>query len=98
MFGCPASFINNNMFAGVHRDFIILRLSEADRNEIKAKYDEVGQFEPFEGRPMKEYIGFPDWLSSDRQEFMDWLSPSYEFANKLPPKVKKPKKKKKVKS
>lgn len=54
MFGCPAYFINNNMFAGMHGDFIILRLSEADRDEVKAKYDEVGQFEPFEDRPMKE--------------------------------------------
>jgi len=94
MFGCPAYFINNNMFALVHGDLIILRLSVADRDKIKAEYDEIGHFDPSGGRPMKEYIGFPDWLSSDRMEFSDWLSRSYGFTNKMPPKVKKPKKKK----
>ncbi len=54
MFGSVTFFVNNNMFAGVHEDNVILRLSEADRQEIFSNYDEVTQFTPM-GRVMKEY-------------------------------------------
>ena len=33
MFGCPAWFVNGNMFAGAFADRIFLRLSEEDRRE-----------------------------------------------------------------
>ncbi|MCK7500271.1 MAG: TfoX/Sxy family protein [Comamonadaceae bacterium] len=32
MFGCPAFFAQGNMFAGVYRSSIFLRLGEEDRN------------------------------------------------------------------
>jgi len=95
MFGCPAYFINNNMFAGVHQDIIILRLSEQDRAEIRKEHDEIGPFEPFEGRPMKEYVGFPEPLASDADIFAPWVKRSFEWAVTLPPREKKKKKPKK---
>ena len=94
MFGCPAYFINNNMFAGVHQETILLRLSEEDRAEIQKTYDEVAPFEPFEGRPMKEYIGLPEPLASDGELFHSWVKRSYEWARTLPPREKKKKPKK----
>lgn len=94
MFGCPAYFINNNMFAGVHQDVIILRLSENDRREIAAASDEIVNFEPMEGRPMREYMAVPEPFASDRREFAKWVDRAYEFARSLPPKEKKGKKKK----
>jgi len=96
MFGCPAYFINNNMFAGVHQDTILLRLSEQDRAEIQALYDEVVPFEPFEGRPMREYVGLPEPLASDSGLFAPWVKRSYEWVATLPPKEKKKKKPKKA--
>ncbi len=94
MFGTPAYFVNDNMFAGAWQDVIILRLSAADRDEIKNVSDEIVAFEPMEGRPMKEYVAVPEPFTSDRREFMRWVDKAYEFARSLPPKVKKEKKKK----
>ena len=88
MFGCPAYFINNNMFAGFHQDTILLRLSEKDRAEIQKMYDEIAPFEPFEGRPMKEYVGFPDPLASDSELLNSWVKRSFEWASTLSPKEK----------
>ena len=34
MFGYPALFVNGNMFAGLVRDMMVLRLSERDRTEF----------------------------------------------------------------
>jgi TfoX/Sxy family transcriptional regulator of competence genes len=94
MFGTPAYFVNDNMFAGAWQDVIILRLSAADRDEIMGASDEVVPFEPMEGRPMKEYVAVPEPFASDKREFAGWLARSYEYARSLPPKVKKKKKKK----
>ncbi|WP_455392777.1 TfoX/Sxy family protein [[Eubacterium] cellulosolvens] len=94
MFGCPAYFVNNNMFTAVHQDNIVLRLSEENRNMIKSEYDEVEAFEPMKGRVMKEYIVVPEVLYSDTEEFDNWIKLSYQYASKLPPKQEKGKKKK----
>jgi TfoX/Sxy family transcriptional regulator of competence genes len=93
MFGTPAYFVNNNMFAGVWQDVIILRLSASDKEEIQKASDEIVPFEPMEGRPMREYVAVPEPFAADSREFAAWLSRSYEFAKTLPPKVKKEKKK-----
>jgi TfoX/Sxy family transcriptional regulator of competence genes len=94
MFGTPAYFVNDNMFAGAWQDVIILRLPAAERDEIKSVSDEIVAFEPMEGRPMKEYVAVPEPFTSDRREFMRWVDKAYEYARSLPPKVKKEKKKK----
>jgi TfoX/Sxy family transcriptional regulator of competence genes len=94
MFGCPAYFINNNMFTGVHQDNIILRLSEEHRTKIKTEYDEAEPFEPMEGRVMKEYMVVPEVLYSDTEEFDTWMKLSYQFVSQLPPKQKKSRKQK----
>lgn len=95
MFGCPAYFVNNNMFTGVHQDNIILRLSENGRKKIQDKYDEAEPFEPMKGRVMKEYIVVPEVVYSDSDEFNHWLKQSYEYVSQLPPKQNKKKKGKK---
>jgi TfoX/Sxy family transcriptional regulator of competence genes len=93
MFGCPAYFVNNNMFAGAWQDVIILRLSPTDREKIQEASDEVVPFEPTAGRPMKEYVAVPEPFTSDRREFTTWLGRAYDYAKSLPPKEKKEKKK-----
>jgi TfoX/Sxy family transcriptional regulator of competence genes len=97
MFGCPCYFVNNNMFAGVHQEVIIMRLSPDDRAAIVKEHDEVGNFEPMEGRPMREYMALPETIVEDEQEFQKWMDKSYTFASSLPPKEKKKRKPRKKK-
>jgi TfoX/Sxy family transcriptional regulator of competence genes len=86
MFGCPAYFVNDPMFAGVHQDSVILRLSEADRKALLAECDEAAPFEPMPGRPMREYLVVPESLCGDRTAFAGWLERSFGYARSLPPK------------
>lgn len=58
MFGSPVYFVNDNMFAGVHQDGIMLRLRPEDQNRLSAEHDEAVPFEPM-GRRMKEYVVLP---------------------------------------
>jgi len=95
MFGSPTFFVNNNMFAGVHQDTIIIRLSEQDRQEIQSSYDEAAPFEPMEGRIMKEYIALPESLCHNAEILQEWLTRSYQYALSLP--FKEPKRSKRKK-
>ena len=91
MFGYPAFFVNNNMFAGLHRDSMIIRLSESDRERIVSDFDEATIFEPMPGRKMKEYIELPEAVYGDSRLLDAWLKRSFDFASALP--LKEPKKK-----
>ena len=97
MFGCPAYFINGNMFTGVHQSNIILRLTEDDRRLMMEDYDEAVPFEPFPGRPMKEYITVPSVVYDNPPVFRSWLDRSFKYAAALPPKQPKSKSVKKEK-
>ena len=88
MFGASTYFINGNMFLGIHEDRLIMRLSEADRHEIQALYDDVEPFEPAEGRFMKEYITLPESVYGQPDVLDKWLHRSYQYAQSLKPKVK----------
>ena len=88
MFGASTYFVKGNMFAGIHEDTIILRLSERDRQEIMKTYDEVRPFEPVEGRLMKEYVALPETLYDQPDVFRKWLRRSFEYASSLKPKEK----------
>lgn len=93
MFGASTFFVNGNMFAGIHEDTIILRLSEADRRQIISQYDEVKLFEPMPGRFMKEYVTLPESVYHQPDVFRKWLERSYRYAASLKPKAKPVKKK-----
>jgi TfoX/Sxy family transcriptional regulator of competence genes len=84
MFGSPTFFVNNNMFAGVHQDTVILRLAEADRAALFKEHPDIGLFTPMEGRPMKEYAALPYDFYEDREAFRELLEKSYTFAASLP--------------
>ncbi len=93
MFGCPSYFVNDNMFAGLHQDRPILRLSPQDRESILSRWDEATIFEPMAGRPMREYVVVPESLYNDAAAFQEWLDRSFSYASSLPPKASKGKKK-----
>jgi TfoX/Sxy family transcriptional regulator of competence genes len=91
MFGGPAWFTaGGNLFAAAHQHNVILRLSEQDRLELLAESDEVALFEPMPGRPMKEYVALPESLYIDAKWLDKWLHRSFNYANTLPIKEKKP--------
>jgi TfoX/Sxy family transcriptional regulator of competence genes len=95
MFGCPAFFIHDNMFAGVFADSIFIRLSEKDREELQKTFDEAAPFEPIPGRIMKEYMTLPEPVITNSEVLHDWLECSWQYARSLPPKEKKSVRKKK---
>ena len=94
MFGCPAYFVNNNRFAGVRQDTILIKLRESDREAFLSTYPDASLFEPTKGRPMREFVTLPEDLRRDSKLLKHWLERSYGYASSLFPKIKKPKKKK----
>ena len=93
MFGGPCYWCGGNMFAAVHQESIIVRLGEQDRAELLAAPG-AHLFEPMEGRPMREYVAFPEAMLADRDTLRAWLGKGLAYAASLPPKEKKPRKKK----
>ena len=91
MFGCPAYFTGGNMFAGVWQQTMMLRLSEDDRAEVAAAGGRP--FEPMPGRAMKEYVALPPGMVGDRDAAAVWVRKAAAYAASLPPKEKKPRKK-----
>ena len=86
MFGYPCSFLNGNMFTGLHEENWVLRLSELDREEIKKQGAQP--FVPM-GRTMKEYVLLPDVIKENSKDLQSWIQRSIEFVSSLPPKAKK---------
>ncbi|MHB1347889.1 MAG: TfoX/Sxy family protein [Candidatus Humimicrobiaceae bacterium] len=87
MFGYPVTFINGNMFMGVHGDSVILRLPENHRTEF-LELESAKQFEPMPGRLMKEYVVIPDWMFDDKPVLSSWIDRSFEYTSALPLKLK----------
>ncbi len=95
MFGYPCAFYNGNMWTGLFADNWMLRLSESDREAVLAELPNAGRFEPMPGRTMKEYIALSKPLAMPFDSLTAWLDRSYAFVRTLPPKEKKPPRKKK---
>jgi TfoX/Sxy family transcriptional regulator of competence genes len=92
MFGCPAYFTGGNLFAGVWQETWMLRLSGDDRATVTAAGGRP--FEPMPGRAMKEYVALPPAMLTDRDAATAWVRKAAAFAASLPPKEKKPRKRK----
>jgi len=88
MFGYPCSFLNGNLFMGLHGDGMILRLAEEQRAELLREHG-AKVFEPMPGRPMREYVVVPKSILEDRQTLAKWIDRSRTFAASLKPKPKK---------
>jgi TfoX/Sxy family transcriptional regulator of competence genes len=90
MFGYPCIFANGQLCAGVHQENIMFRLSEDDRKTFIAA-EGATQFEPMPGRPMKEYVTFPQRLFDTPDKMIGWLEKSVAYTKGLPPKPEKKK-------
>ena len=71
MFGCPAGFVNGNMFCGAHQEDVLVRLDEAER-EKALKRPGFKQFEPM-GKPMREYVCVPPEKAADVAYLKRWV-------------------------
>jgi hypothetical protein len=84
MFGGVCHLIQGNMFAGVYKEFLILRLGEAAAVEALSK----PYTKPFDitGRPMKGWVMVgPDGVLTD-DDLSAWLEQARAFALSLPAK------------
>ncbi len=76
MFGCPAAFVNGNLFAGLHEDRLMVRLPALAKERPCVLL----------GRTMKDYALFPDALEMADCELAHWIAQAYAFARALPAK------------
>ena len=88
VFGYPAAVINGHMFAGLHQEDLILRLSEADRAKL-LKRPGAKLFEPMPGRPMREYVVVPPSILDSETQLNIWLEKALTYTRSLPPKAPK---------
>jgi TfoX/Sxy family transcriptional regulator of competence genes len=84
MFGCPAGFVNGNMFCGAHQGDILIRLEEKAR-EKALREPGFAPFNPM-GRPMKEYVCVPRERTTDAAYLKRWFRRAHDYAATLPPK------------
>jgi TfoX/Sxy family transcriptional regulator of competence genes len=84
MFGGVCCLLNGNMFCGVHKDFLILRLGE----KISENTLELPHVRPFDitGKPMKGWVMVEQEGFRSDSELRDWLKKAKEFVKTLPSK------------
>jgi len=84
MFGGVAFLVNGNMSVGVHKDWLIARLS----TEAAAEALQRPGAKPMDitGRPMKGWLMIaPDGVANE-ESLRAWVDESVAFAASLPPK------------
>lgn len=90
MFGYPCSFVNGNMYTGLHQESMVVRLPPEAREEL-LKVPGAAPFIPMPGRPMKEYVAVPPAMLQKPKDLKAWVARAFEYAASLP--AKEPKKK-----
>jgi TfoX/Sxy family transcriptional regulator of competence genes len=83
MFGSVAAFANGNMFMGLVKDELYVRLDEPERNELGAAGGRPLEVMP--GRPMREYVTLPGWRQRP-DDVRAWAQRALDYTLKLPPK------------
>ena len=84
MFGGICHLLNGNMFCGVHKDFLILRLGK-ERSEEALKLPHTKPFD-ITGKKMNGWVMLtPEGYKSD-DELKSWLVEAKKFAQNLPEK------------
>ena len=84
MFGGICCLLSGNMFCGVYKDFLILRLGEKEAREALKK----PHVTPFDitGRPMKGWVMVAVKGFEQDRRLEAWLQKARDFARGLPPK------------
>ena len=90
MFGYPSAFVNGNMFMGLFRDTMIVRLPEEMRENLFALGGRP--FEPMPGRAMTGYVVVPAGWQKKPDATRAWIVTALSWSRALPAKTKKAKK------
>jgi AcrR family transcriptional regulator/TfoX/Sxy family transcriptional regulator of competence genes len=88
MFGNIGAFVNGNMFMGVFGSDVGLKLTDADQKALRAAGGQA--YGPAE-RPMGGYVSLPAAFNAETAR--PWVKKSVDYVGGLPPKAKKPSKK-----
>ena len=84
MFGGVGFLINGNMSCGVHKQAMIVRLSNED-SDAALKLPHVKLFD-MTGRPMKGWIMVEQQGTSSDKAVQGWVEKGVAYASSLPPK------------
>ena len=84
MFGGVCHLINGNMFCGVHKDSLILRLGE-DAAQEALSAPRVRHFD-ITGKPMKGWVMVAENGYKNDTDLRIWLEKAKKFAKTLPAK------------
>ena len=82
MFGGTCYLIDGNMICGVYRNFVILRLGQADA-DAALRQGHVRAFD-ITGRPMKGWVMI-DEADLTQEELAAWIERAIRFGRSLPP-------------
>ena len=84
MFGGICHLLGGNMFCGVYKDFLILRLGEEESKEAL----KLPSIRPFDitGKPMKGWVMVEKARFKSEGSLKAWLSKAREFVSTLPSK------------
>jgi hypothetical protein len=82
MFGGICHLLNGNMFCGVYKDFLILRLGPGNDGEA-LKQPHVRPFD-ITGRPMKGWVMVAEDGFKGDEELENWLDLTRKFVETLP--------------
>ena len=84
IFGGVCHLLNGNMFCGVYKNYLILRLGEDNaENALQSSF-----VRPFDitGRPMKGWVMVEKEGFKSDDELRNWLNQAKQFVRALPPK------------
>ena len=84
MFGGICHLLNGNMFCGVYKDFLILRLGPDKAGDV-LKLPHVRPFD-ITGRPMKGWVMMAENGFKSDDDLKKWLDQTRKFVETLPTK------------
>lgn len=88
MFGWPCSFVNGNLFFGLHKESMIFRLPESDFREF-LRHKGAMNFEPMPGRKSKGFVAAAGPMLEDRKALGHWIARSLDHVRTMPKKPQK---------
>jgi hypothetical protein len=91
VFGNPSAVVNGNMFAGARGTRLLVRLPQAQLDELLA-LPGAEPFEPLPGRPMQNFGLLPESMNADANAVRVWFSRAFVGAAEMPAKQAKPRK------
>lgn len=93
MFGHEVFFLNGYMFSGANELGVFVHLGREAKEKALESETDVAPFSPMEGMVMKDYLLLLENIHQDPQQLKGWLDQSAAYLQNLPPKQKKPGKK-----